>query len=104
MAFLRKEGPHLEAPTPDLVFLDLNLPGRSGQDLMREISADPELCKLPIVVLTDSSAPEDIQRMYSLRCSSYIPKPRELKRFQTLLEQVIEYWFSVVSLPTRLSH
>ena len=100
MEFLRKKGRHRDAPTPDLVLLDLNLPIMGGREVLRQISEDEELRKLPVVILTTSQADKDVLQMYDLRCSSYVVKPVDFPQFQRVIEQIGEYWFTVVVLPS----
>lgn len=99
MQFLRKQGAYHDAPTPDLVLLDLNLPGMDGREVLRQISGDCELRTLPVVILTTSDADKDVRHMYDLRCSSYVVKPVDFPQFQRVIEQIGAYWFTVVALP-----
>jgi two-component system, chemotaxis family, response regulator Rcp1 len=101
MKYLRKEAPYTEAETPDLILLDLNLPRKDGREVMAEVSADPELRQVPVVILTTSSHEEEILAMYDLRCSSYIIKPVDFTQFQRVISIINEYWFTVVVLPKR---
>jgi CheY-like chemotaxis protein len=98
--FLRKRGPYSDAPTPDLVLLDLNMPVMDGREALQELAADDNLSHLPVVVLTTSSAEKDIHDMYKLRCSSYIIKPIDFNQFVRIVNEIINYWFSVVALPS----
>jgi two-component system response regulator len=102
MAFLRKEGVYADAPMPDLILLDLNMPVMDGREVLAEITADEKLCHLPVVVLTTSAEHQDIQDMYRLRCSSYITKPVDFYQFQRVLQEFTNYWFTVVILPDHL--
>jgi CheY-like chemotaxis protein len=100
MAFLRRIGPaNLDAPRPDLIFMDLNLPGRSGHEILQEIKADPQLQSIPVVVLSTSEASRDVTRSYALGANSFITKPMEMERFSDTLVAVLDYWFGVVQLP-----
>lgn len=99
MAFLRKQGRYAEAPNPDLVLLDLNMPIMNGYEVLQQISADPELKHLPVIILTTSADERDILQMYRLRCSSYIVKPVDFIQFQRVINEFTGYWFSVVVLP-----
>ena len=101
MAFLRKEGPFVAAPTPDLILLDLNMPVMDGREVLAEIVEDEQLRKLPVVILTTSSGESDILDMYSLRCSSYIVKPVDFPQFQGVVKQLSDYWFALVVLPPK---
>jgi two-component system response regulator len=95
MEYLRRS-----EPLPDLLLLDLNMPIMDGFEVMRAIVGDESLRSLPVVVLTTSSAPEDIARMYRMRCSSYVRKPLEMPTFVCAVKTMIDYWFSVVALPS----
>jgi two-component system, chemotaxis family, response regulator Rcp1 len=99
MAFLRKEGRHADAPTPDLILLDLNMPRMDGMEVMQEISTDERLKHLVVVVLTSSKADEDVLRAYRLRCSSYLVKPINFDEFAKMIQALGEYWFTLVTLP-----
>lgn len=99
LAFLRKEGRHAAAPTPDIILLDLNLPLMDGREVLAELVADQALRHLPVVVLTTSTSDLDIQRMYELRCNSYIVKPVDFEQFQRVVQGIGDYWFTVVELP-----
>lgn len=101
MAFLRKEAPYTEAPTPDLILLDLQMPVMDGREVLAEIVKDEQLRKLPVVILTTSSAESDILTMYNLRCSSYIVKPVDFTQFQQVVKQLGDYWFALVVLPPK---
>jgi two-component system, chemotaxis family, response regulator Rcp1 len=101
MAFLRNEDPYVEAPTPDLLLLDLNMPLMSGQEVLAAIVADERLRHLPVVVLTTSDADLDVLAMYQMRCSSYITKPVDFDRFLNVISVLAEYWTSLVVLPPR---
>jgi len=101
MAFLCKEGQHANAPTPDLILLDLNMPVMDGREVLAEIVKDQQFRKLPVVVLTTSHGEKDILDMYNLRCSSYIVKPVDFIQFQRVIQQLSDYWFTVVVLPPK---
>jgi two-component system, chemotaxis family, response regulator Rcp1 len=100
LAFLRKQGRFADAPTPDLILLDLNMPRMSGWEALEEISRDENLSHLPVVILTTSQDEREILEMYRLRCSSYIVKPLELDRFLHAIRVLLEYWLTVVVLPS----
>ena len=102
MRFLRKQGEFEDAPTPDIVLLDLNMPIMDGREVLAQIVADDKLKRLPVVVLTTSSEAEDIQRMYDLRCSSFITKPVDFNQFVRVVQELGEYWFTLVVLPKRI--
>ena len=99
IAFLRREGRFAAAPVPDLLLLDLNMPRMDGREVLAEIVRDPELCKLPVVVLTTSASDEDVLAAYKLRCSSYIVKPVDFEQFSQVVRGISAYWFTLVVLP-----
>jgi CheY-like chemotaxis protein len=101
MLFLRKEGEYADAPTPDLILLDLNMPVMDGRQVLAEIVRDDELRKLCVVILTTSDSERDVLDMYNLRCSSYITKPVDFAQFQRVIEEISNYWFTVVVLPPK---
>ncbi len=101
MAFLRKEGKYADMPMPDLVLLDLNMPVMSGHEVLRQIVKDENLQHLPVVILTTSESDQDVLAMYKLRCSSYITKPVDFDKFQTIISHLNMYWFTVVVLPPK---
>ena len=94
--FLRKQGPHAGAPTPDLVLLDLNLPRKDGREVLAEIKGDTQLRRIPVVVLTTSSAEEDIVRSYDLHANAYVTKPVDFEQFMNVVRKVDEFFISVV--------
>ena len=99
LAFLRRENGHAAAPRPDLVLLDLNLPRKDGREVLAEMKEDPDLRRIPVVILTTSKAEEDIARTYDLHANCYITKPVDLDQFITVVKSIESFWFSVVSLP-----
>ncbi|MCC7377498.1 MAG: response regulator [Verrucomicrobiales bacterium] len=99
LAFLRRQGSYSGAPRPDLILLDLNLPKKTGAEVLREIKADPSLGSIPVVVLSTSQAEEDINRSYGLHASCYITKPVEFPKFAEVVQSIRHFWFSVVTLP-----
>jgi len=99
MAYLRREGIYADSPRPDLVLLDLNLPRKDGRQVLAEMKEDPELRRIPVVVLTTSQAGQDILRSYDLHANCYITKPVDLDRFIAVVRSIEEYWCSVVTLP-----
>ena len=101
LAYLRREGKYADAPRPDLVLLDLNLPRRDGREVLAEIKKDDELGRIPVVVLTTSSADEDILRSYQLHANAYVTKPVDFERFIAVIRQIDEFFVSVVKLPPR---
>ena len=99
MAFLRKEGEYADAPTPDLVLLDLNLPRMDGREVLAAMKSDDELRRIPVVVLTTSEAEEDVLRSYSLHANAYVTKPVDFERFIDVVRQIDDFFVSVVRLP-----
>jgi CheY-like chemotaxis protein len=99
MAFLRQEGPYATAERPDLILLDLNLPRKDGREVLTEIKADPALRTIPVVILTTSSAEQDILRSYELQANCYITKPVDLDQFITVIRSIEDFWLTIVKLP-----
>lgn len=99
IAYLRSEPPFTERILPDLVLLDLNLPRKNGREVLAEIKADPNLKHIPVLILSTSQRPEDIQETYSLHANCYLHKPSNLKQLFHLVEQIEVFWFRTVSLP-----
>jgi len=97
--FLYKRGEYGGAPRPDLILLDLNLPKYDGRQLLEKVKSDPELSRIPVVVLTTSSAEEDILRSYELHANAYVTKPVDLDQFITAVRQIDEFFIQVVRLP-----
>jgi len=101
ISFLRKENEYQDAPTPDLILLDLNLPKKDGREVLLDIKNDPELKKIPVVVLTTSQAEEDILKVYDLNANCYISKPVDFGQFIDVVKSIENFWLSIVKLPTR---
>ena len=99
LAFLRRQGQYADAPRPDLILLDLNLPRKDGREVLAEIKNDPLLTSIPVVVLTTSSADEDILKSYHLRANCYITKPVKLEQFMAVIRATQEFWLTIVKLP-----
>lgn len=99
LAFLRHEGTHAQAPRPDLILLDLNLPRKDGREVLAEIKADDHLKTIPVVVLTTSKADEDIVRSYQLSANCYVTKPVDLEQFITVVRSIEDFWLTIVTLP-----
>lgn len=97
--FLYRQGAYGDAPRPDLVLLDLNLPKYDGRQVLERIKTDPELALIPVVVLTTSSAEEDILRSYKLHANAYVTKPVDLEQFIGAVRQIDDFFVSVVRLP-----
>ena len=106
LEYLRREGAYSDpesSPRPDLILLDLNMPRMNGRELLKILKDDPDLCRLPVVVLTTSEQEADILRSYDLGCNSYIQKPVEMDQFVVAVQKLGQYWFDVVTLPTAAS-
>lgn len=99
MAFLRREGAYRSRPRPDVILLDLNLPRKNGREVLAEVKADPELRRIPIVVLTTSEAEEDVLRAYEHHANCYITKPVDLDQFLKVVRSIEDFWFTIVKLP-----
>lgn len=100
LAFLHRQGKYAETPCPDLVLLDLNLPKKDGREVLAEIKIDGKLRRIPVVILTSSSAEEDILKTYDLYANCYITKPVNLEQFVKLVRVNEEFWFTLVKLPS----
>jgi CheY-like chemotaxis protein len=101
LSFLRQEGKYADAPRPDLVLLDLNLPRKDGREVLAEIKADPQLRRTPVVVLTTSEAEEDVLRSYDLHANAYVAKPVDFDRFIDVVRRIDSFFVTVVKLPNR---
>jgi chemotaxis family two-component system response regulator Rcp1 len=99
LQFLRREGRYYKAPRPDLIFLDLRLPKKSGFDVLTEVKQDPTLSNIPVVVQTSSEAPVDVHRAYSLHANCYITKPTDLEEFSRTMRVLAEFWVTIAKLP-----
>jgi chemotaxis family two-component system response regulator Rcp1 len=99
MAFLRREGKYADAPRPDVILLDLNLPKKDGREVLAEIKEDPNLRRIPVVVLTVSKAEEDILKTYDLNANCYITKPINLDQFIKVVKSIEQFWLTIVTLP-----
>jgi two-component system, chemotaxis family, response regulator Rcp1 len=97
--FLRRLDPFHDAPRPDLIFLDLNLPRRDGREVLAEIKNDQLLRRIPVIVLTTSEAERDVQRMYDLHANCYIRKPPDLDRYLEVIRMCEKFWLEIVRLP-----
>jgi two-component system response regulator len=99
MAFLRKQGDYVDAPTPHLLLLDLNMPRMDGREVLAAIHADETLRHLPVVILTTSADEREVLKLYKLGCNSYILKPVDFNQFLRVTRLLADYWFTVAVLP-----
>jgi two-component system, chemotaxis family, response regulator Rcp1 len=100
IAFLRREGQYTNAPHPDVILLDLNLPKKDGYEVLAEIKQDPMLKRIPVVILTTSKAERDILETYYLHANCYITKPVDLEQFINIIKSIESFWLNVVKLPS----
>jgi two-component system, chemotaxis family, response regulator Rcp1 len=99
MAYLRQESKYAKAVRPDLILLDLNLPKKDGREVLAEIKSDPNLRRIPVVILTTSRAEQDILKAYNLHANCYITKPVDLDQFVKVAKSIDDFWFTMVRLP-----
>jgi CheY-like chemotaxis protein len=99
MSYLRKQGKFATASRPDLILLDLNMPRKDGRQVLREMDSDPGLRGIPVIILTTSAAPRDVQDAYELCANSYISKPPSFAAFQAAIEELDRYWFGTALIP-----
>jgi CheY-like chemotaxis protein len=99
IAFLRRAGQYADAPRPDIILLDLNLPRRDGREVLEEIKQDDDLKRIPVVVLTTSSDEADVLTSYNLHANCFISKPVDLERFIHIVKSIEGFWFQIVKLP-----
>ena len=99
MAFLRREGKYADAPRPDLILLDLNLPRKSGREVLAEVKQDPDLRRIPVVIMTSSDDEKDILAAYNLYVNCYVTKPVDLDQFIGVVKSIEQFWFTIVKLP-----
>lgn len=99
MSYLRREGEYAKAVRPDLILLDLNMPRKDGREVLKEIKEDPELKRIPVVVLTTSDAEQDIAKSYDLHTNCYIKKPVDLDQFMKIVQSITHFWLNIVVLP-----
>ena len=100
MEFLRRVGKYADAPRPSLILLDLNLPKKDGREVLAEIKSDDELKHIPVVVLTQSSAEEDVLASYDLHANCYITKPVDLTQYIKVVRSIDDFWLTIVRLPS----
>lgn len=101
--YLHRRAPHEQAPRPDLILLDLNLPKKDGREVLAAIKSDPGLKTIPVVILTTSQAEEDVVRAYHLSANCYVTKPVDFDQFTRIVKVIEQFWFTVVTLPPRRS-
>ena len=101
MEFLRKQGKHADAPRPDLILLDLNLPKKSGREVLAEVKSDVSLRRIPVVVLTVSRDEADVLKAYDLHANCYVTKPLDFGQFATITKSIEDFWFTIVKLPPK---
>lgn len=97
--FLRRQGNYNDAPAPDLLVLDLNLPRKDGREVLKEIKSDPKLAKIPVIVFTTSQASSDVMGSYELGANCYLRKPGNLAEFREAVQSMAEFWLGFASLP-----
>ncbi len=100
LAFLRRQGKYNDAPRPDLILLDLNLPKKDGREVLAQIKVDPQLKLIPVIVLTTSAADRDIFKTYELNANCYVTKPIDLDQFISVVKLIETFWLAVVKLPS----
>lgn len=101
LAYLRREGKYIQAISPDLILLDLNLPRRDGREVLQDIKGDNYFKRIPVVVLTTSDAEDDILKSYNLGANCYVSKPLGMQDFIKIVESIENFWFTVVKLPPK---
>jgi CheY-like chemotaxis protein len=99
MKYLRRENGYADAERPDLILLDLNLPGKSGHEVLAELKTDPKLRKIPVVILTTSGAVEDVEQSYDLHANVFVTKPVDFDHFTDVVKQIDDFFLTVASLP-----
>jgi len=100
MNFLRRQGKHKNAPRPDIILLDLNLPRKDGREVLAEIKSDPDLKTIPVVIITSSEAEQDIIKSYNLNANCYVTKPVDLDQFIKVVQSINDFWLTIVKLPS----
>jgi two-component system, chemotaxis family, response regulator Rcp1 len=99
LGFLRKQGKYADMPRPDVILLDLNMPRKDGRRTLQEIKEDPDLKRIPVVILTVSDAEDDILKSYNLHANCYVTKPMDLDEFSKVVKGIESFWFTIVKLP-----
>ena len=103
MAFLRREGKYADAPRPDVILLDLNLPKKDGREVLAEVKADPNLRLIPVVIITSSEAEQDVLKTYELYANCYVTKPVDLEQFIKVIQSIETFWLTIVTLPSSVT-
>lgn len=103
MAFLRREGQYADAPRPDVILLDLNLPKKDGREVLAEVKADPNLRLIPVVIITSSEAEQDVLKTYELHANCYVTKPVDLEQFIKVIQSIETFWLTIVTLPSSVT-
>ncbi len=99
IAYVRRQGEYAERPRPDLILLDLNLPRKDGREVLQDLKSDPDLHRIPVVVLTSSEAEQDILSTYDLYANAYVTKPVDLEQFMHAVSSIQDFWLNIVKLP-----
>jgi CheY-like chemotaxis protein len=102
MAFLRRQGRFKNAPRPDIILLDLNLPKKDGREVLAEIKSDPNLKTIPVVIITSSEAEQDVIKSYNLNANCYVTKPVNLDQFIKVVQSINDFWLTIVKLPSSI--
>lgn len=103
MAFLHREGKYADAPRPDVILLDLNLPKKDGREVLAEVKADLNLRLIPVVIITSSEAEQDVLRTYELHANCYVTKPVDLEQFIKVIQSIETFWLTIVTLPSSVT-
>ncbi len=103
MAFLRREGKYADAPRPDVILLDLNLPKKDGREVLAEVKGDPSLRLIPVVIITSSEAEQDVLKTYELYANCYVTKPVDLEQFIKVIQSIESFWLTIVTLPSSVA-
>ncbi len=101
LLYLKRQSPYTDAPRPDIILLDLNLPRKDGREVLAEIKGDPSLRRIPVVVITSSEAEQDILRTYDLHVNCYVTKPVDLDQFIKVVQSIESFWLTIVRLPSQ---
>ena len=99
MSYLRREGKYAAAPRPDIILLDLNLPRKNGREVLAEVKEDPDLKRIPVVIVTTSKSEQDVFEAYNLHANCYITKPADFSEFKQVIRALELFWFQSATLP-----